>query len=115
MAVSPAFREYVLEQLGRVEPVTARSMFGGAGVYANGLIFGLMTGDTLYLKVDDGNRPAFEAAGMGPFRYQTKDGEAQITSYWELPADLLESPDELRPWVDGALDAARRARSRKKK
>jgi len=113
MAVTPEYREFVLEQLGRVAPVTSRAMFGGVGIYSDGLFFGLMDNDTLYLKVDDGNRGRFEAAGMGPF---SPFGDDQhVMQYYELPADLLEDADALRPWVDGALDAARAARRKKKR
>ena len=66
MAVSREYREFVLEQLGRVVAVTSRSMFGGVGIYGDGLFFALLDNDTLYLKVDDSNRGDFEAAGTGP-------------------------------------------------
>ena len=113
MAVTSAYRDFVLEQLGRVVPVTSRAMFGGVGIYSDGLFFGLMDDDTLYLKVDDGNRGRFETAGMGPF---SPFGDDQhVMQYYELPADLLEDADALRPWVAGALDAARAARRRKKR
>jgi DNA transformation protein and related proteins len=112
MAVTPAYREFVLEQLGRVAPVTSRAMFGGVGVYSNGFFFALMDDDTLYLKVDDTNRPDFEAAGMGPFRPFEGGGAMQ---YYELRADLLEDAEQLRPWIDKAIDVARRSRKGKKK
>jgi DNA transformation protein len=109
MAVSAAYREYVLEQLGRVAPVTSRAMFGGVGVYADGLFFALMDDDALYLKVDDSNRGDFEAAGMGPFR---PFGDAQPPMrYYELPADLLDDTDRLRPWMEKAVEVARAART----
>ena len=113
MAVSAAYREYVLEQLGRVVPVTSRAMFGGVGIYSEGLFFALVDDDAVYLKVDDTNRAMFVDAGMGPFD-PYGDGSL-LMRYYELPADLLESPDLLRPWVDAALDVARRARKGKKK
>lgn len=114
MAVSAEYREFVLESLGRVAPaVTARSMFGGVGVYSAGLFFALIAGETLYLKVDDTNRGDFEAIGMGPFN--PFGDEKHVMQYYELPADYLEDADTLRPWVGKAIDVARRARSRKKK
>ena len=91
--------------------VTARSMFGGVGVYSGGLFFALMAGDTLYLKVDDTNRGDFEAIGMGPFR--PFDDEKHVMQYYELPSDLLEDADALRPWVEKAIDVARGARRKK--
>ncbi len=112
MAVSSEYREFVLESLGRVAPaVTARSMFGGVGVYSAGLFFALMAGDTLYLKVDDTNRGDFQALGMGPFN--PFGDEKHVMQYYELPADLLEDADALRPWVQNAVDVARRARKKK--
>lgn len=108
MPVTPEYRAFALEQLARVAPVTARGMFGGVGIYSDGLFFALLDDDTLYLKVDDTNRGDFEAAGMGPFR---PFGEAQqAMQYYELPADLLEDPDRLRPWVEKALAVALRKR-----
>lgn len=112
MPVSTEYREFVLESLGRVAPaVTARSMFGGVGVYSAGLFFALMDDDTLYLKVDDTNRGDFQALGMGPFNPFGDD--KHVMQYYELPADLLEDADALRPWVEKAVDVARRARKKK--
>jgi DNA transformation protein len=111
MAVSAEYREFVLEQLGRVAPVQAKRMFGGVGVYSDGLFFALMDDDALYLKVDDSNRGDFEAAGSGPFRPY---GDERAMQYYVLPAELLEDPDRLRPWVHKAIDVARAARKRKR-
>lgn len=107
MRVSPDFREWVREQLRLVGPVTIRSMFGGAGVYQDGLFFALLAEDTLYLKVDDANRGAFEGAGMEPFRPY---GDHRTMQYYPVPPEVLEDPHELRRWAEGALEAARRAR-----
>jgi DNA transformation protein and related proteins len=112
MAVSREYRDFVLEQLGRVARVTSRSMFGGVGVYADGLFFALIAGETLYFKVDDTNRGDFEAIGMEPWR---PFGGDKYMGYYELRPDLLEDTDALRPWVDKSVDVARRARKSKKK
>jgi DNA transformation protein len=106
MPVSSTFRTFVLDQLGRVtSPVRAKSMFGGVGIYSGDFFFALIAEDTLYFKVDDTNRLDFEARGMGPFRPHGPDGEAM--QYYAVPEDLLEDPDELRSWVDKAIDVAR--------
>lgn len=111
MSVTPEFRAFVTDQLGRVLPdLRARPMFGGVGLYAGDLFFALIDDDILYLKVDDTNRPDFEARGLGPFRPFGPDGETM--QYYELPADLLEDPEALRPWVDKAIAVARRKRKR---
>jgi DNA transformation protein len=112
MAVSSAYRDYVLEQLGRVVPVTARAMFGGVGIYGDAMFFALLDNDTTYLKVDDGNRGDFLAVGKGPFNPFGDD--KQVMQYYELPAELLEDAEALRPWVEGALQVAARARRKKR-
>jgi DNA transformation protein len=112
MSVSPSFRCFVLEQLGRVLPhIRARSMFGGVGLYSAERFFALIDDDTLYFKVDDATRPDFEARGMGPFRPGGPGGE--VMQYYELPADVLEDAEALRRWADQALAVAgRQARGR---
>jgi DNA transformation protein and related proteins len=113
MAVSPSFRTYVLDQLGRVAPaIRARGMFGGVGIYSGELFFALIDDDTLYLKVDDGNRADFEAIGMGPFRPFGEDGE--VMRYYEVPAELLEGGEQLGSWVEKAIDVARRAKRKRR-
>jgi DNA transformation protein len=111
MTVTPSFRTFVLEQLQRATPgVRGRSMFGGVGIYAADLFFALIADDTLYFKVDDSTRPDFEARGMGPFRPFGEEGE--VMQYYQVPEELLEDPDAIRPWVDRALGVARRAKNR---
>ncbi|HEX7118393.1 MAG TPA: TfoX/Sxy family protein [Longimicrobiales bacterium] len=112
MPVSPDFAAYVLEQLGRIVPVTSRRMFGGIGIYGDGLFFALIDDDTLYLKVDDATRPAFEAAGMEPFRPY---GDDRAMAYYTLPGDALEDVELLAPWVDRAMAAARRQAAGKRR
>lgn len=109
MSVSSAYREWIMEQLRHAGAVTSRSMFGGVGLYMDGLFFGLIDDDVLYLKVDDGNRKAFEDAGSGPFRPY---GDHRAMQYYEAPADILEDPAVLAAWATESVEAARRARSR---
>ncbi len=111
MSVGDTFLRYVLDQIGRATPVTARKMFGGAGLYGRGLFFGLIADDVLYFKVGDANRADFAARGMGPFRPYGPDGE--VMQYYEVPGDLLDDPDALREWVEKALAVAAAARERR--
>jgi len=107
MPVSSSFRTFILDQLSRVIPrVRARSMFGGVGIYAGQLFFALIADDTLYFKVDDSNRADFEARDMGPFRPYGEDGE--IMQYYQVPHELLEDPEALRPWAEKAVAVAAR-------
>ncbi|HEY7614848.1 MAG TPA: TfoX/Sxy family protein [Gemmatimonadales bacterium] len=113
MSVTEGFRTFVLEQLARTTPrLRARNMFGGVGLYCGELFFALMDDDTLYLKVDENNRPRFEARGMSPFRPAGEAGE--VMRYYEVPADVLEDAELLAPWAAEAVEVARRARSRKR-
>jgi DNA transformation protein and related proteins len=109
MPVSPSFQTFVVDQLCRVVPqVRARRMFGGVGLYSGDTFFALIADDTLYFKVDDSNRPDFEARQMGPFQPYGPEGE--VMQYYQLPDDLLEDLEALRPWAQKALAAATRPR-----
>jgi DNA transformation protein len=93
-------------------PVAVRRMFGGAGVFRDGLMFALVVDDTLYLKVDKRNRPDYEAAAMAPFTYAR--GQARTAmSYWACPPHLLEDGDAFTEWARKAFDAALAARKAK--
>ena len=70
MAVSAEYKAFVREQLEALGPVRIRAMFGGAGVYLDDFMFGLIAAETLYFKVDDQNRSPFEEEGQAPFMYQ---------------------------------------------
>ena len=108
MSVSPSYRTFVLEQLGRCGlRIRGRSMFGGVGLYAEELFFALIADDELYFKVDDNTRPDFEARGLEPFRPYGEHGE--VMGYYRVAEDLLEDPEELRVWADKAVAVARRA------
>ena len=107
MAVSESYRDFVLEQLGRVMPVTGKSMFGGVGLYADGLFFALIAEDRLYFKVDDVTRPDFERLGMEPFR---PFGEEKAMGYYEVPADVVEDAVQLAFWMKKAIDVAAKAK-----
>ena len=114
MSVSASFRAFILEQLGRGVPrIRARSMFGGVGIYSGDLFFGLIDDDTLYFKVDDSNRSDFTARQMGPFRPYGEDGETM--GYYEVPADLLDDPETLRPWAEKAIAVAGRKKKAKRR
>jgi len=110
MAVSDDYLIYVLDQLASLGSVESRRMFGGAGIYCRGVMFALVADDVLYLKVDDSNRGDFEAAGMEPFRPFPDKGT--VMSYYEAPADVLESKSELADWAQKALRAAERKRKK---
>ena len=107
MAYSKGYGDFVVVQLGRVCPVTAKAMFGGVGLYAEGLFFALIAEDRLYFKVNDSTRGDYESRGMEPFR---PFGEESAMGYYELTADVLEEPAQLELWMRTALTVAAAAR-----
>ena len=111
MTVSPSFRTFVLEQLGRTVPgIRGRNMFGGVGIYGGAFFFALLYDDALYFKVDESNRPDFEARGMGPFQPYGEDGETM--GYYRVPEDLLEDAEVLGQWAEKAISVARRKKGK---
>ncbi len=96
-------------------PVAVRRMFGGAGLYADGVMFGLMSDGQIFLKADAGSLPAFEREGCSPFSYATKTGKRAVMSFWRLPDRLYDDADELAQWARTALAAAHRSAAAKPK
>ena len=113
MAAGDSFAEFLQDQLRALGHVAVRRMFGGAGVYCDGVMFGLVSDDTLYFRVDDANRKAFEAEGLQPFTYDGKGKTIQLP-YWRVPERLFDEPDEMVDWARAAVAAARRAAAKKK-
>ena len=110
MAVHDSYRDFVVEQLGRVCPVTWRKMFGGVGIYAGDAFFALLDNDTLYFKTGDANRADFEARGMK--RFQPFGPSTKPMGYHEVPADVLENMAELEAWMGKAVAVAGQARTK---
>jgi len=106
MAVSDEFLTYVLEQFAEWGEVTARKMFGGAGLYRDGVMFGLIADDVVYLKVDDTNREDFIRAGSSPFK--PYPGKSTMMPYYEIPPDVLESPTLLAQWAERSRSIQRK-------
>lgn len=106
MAASSGYVAYVLEQLEALGPVSAKPMFGGRGLYFEGLFFGLISSqDELYFKIDDANRGMFEERGCAVF--QPMPGKGSM-NYMTVPEDVLEDPRELADWARSSVAAAGR-------
>jgi DNA transformation protein len=106
------FVAYLHEVFATFGPITAKRMFGGHGIYHNGLMIGLVADDTLYLKADTESRPLFEARGLHAFEY-IKNGKAMQMSYLTAPEDIFDDPDDATLWAERAYQAALRADSSK--
>ncbi|MDZ7652767.1 MAG: TfoX/Sxy family protein [Burkholderiaceae bacterium] len=106
------FIEHVRETMKPWAPVSARRMFGGHGLYRDGLMFALEAFDTLYLKVDRQTEQLFRAALCRPFVYEGKGRPVQM-SYWTAPPECAESAAEMARWCAFAWQAALRAQNGK--
>lgn len=110
-----AYKDRVVHQLNQVAPVTARSMFGGYGLYTEGVMFGLIAYQTLYFKIDGENKADYLEHEMAPFTYNRKGTPVEM-SYYQLPATIFQDAEQLMHWVEKARAAAQRSkRGRRKK
>ena len=105
MPVSPHFRDFVLEQLAPAGRVAPRAMFGGIGLYLDGLFFALIDDDTLYFKADAKTCARYEEAGSRRF-CPYPDGPQKAMGYWQVPAEVLEDADDLAAWAREAVGVA---------
>lgn len=106
-----SFHEFVQELFAGLGPVQVRRMFGGAGGYADGLMFLLIADDTIYIKTDEALRAELAAEGCGPFVWAPQSGpragEKVDLGYWRLPDSAMDDPDEAVRWGARALAVAK--------
>ena len=107
------FAEYLHEVFERIGPIRIRKMFGGYGVYREGLMFGLVADDTLYLKADATNARYFEELGLGPFEYRNH-GKTIRMSYYQAPDGIMDDREQAAIWARRSVAAALRARAPRK-
>jgi DNA transformation protein len=104
--------EFIRELFAPFGAVTIKRMFGGAGIYSEGLMFGLVFDDAIFLKVDETSIPDFERERSRPFVYTRAKSPGRVgrhsLSYWRLPERLYDDPDELAVWAARALAIAER-------
>lgn len=114
-----SFHAFVKELFAGLGPVQIKRMFGGAGVYADGLMFGLLADDTIHIKAnDDAMKADLRAEGSGPFVWIPQNGprkgEKLDLGYWRLPDAALDDPDEAVKWARRALALAKAKAAAKK-
>ena len=112
MAGRDEFLSHLLELLRPLGRVAARKMFGGYGLYFDGVFFGIVLDNTFYLKADDRNRGDLERAGSEIFSYSRK-GKRATLNFYRAPDDAMDAPQLMLPWAKGAVAAALRARTAK--
>jgi DNA transformation protein and related proteins len=111
MAVTAEYRAFLEEQLGRVEPVVTKHMFGGLSVYARGVTFAIADDNVLYFKAGAANLADFEARNCEPFRPY---GDERTMAYREVPGDVLEDVEVLQDWMNKAIAVALDAKTGQK-
>lgn len=107
MKKDEGFLDYLHELLEPCGAISTRRMFGGHGVYCDGLFIAIVIDSRLYLKVDAGSEDQFRAVGSAPFVYESR-GKTVEMSYWNVPEAAMDSPDDMRPWAKLAIAAALR-------
>ena len=98
MKVSNEYLQFIMQNLDLLGYVTSRAMFGGYGIFHEGVMFALIADDTLYFKVNESNRAMYEQAASKPFPHGI--------SYWEVPAELLEEDSKLHEWANISIEIA---------
>ncbi len=95
-------------------PVRLRRMFGGTGIYSDGVMFALEAFGELYLKADDALKETYREIGGEPFVYEGKSKPVTM-SYWRLPAEIVEDRDAFADMARRAAACAHELAARKKK
>jgi DNA transformation protein len=103
--------DFIAELFAPFGSVTVRRIFGGAGLFCEGLMFGLVFDGAIFLRVDEASIPDFEREGSRPFVYTRAKSPDRVgrhsLSYWRLPERLYDDPEELVSWAQRALEIAR--------
>jgi DNA transformation protein len=115
MAKAHAVIERVERHAAPLGIFRARAMFGGFGLYLDDVIFAIIVGDTLYLRVDEQTQPAYERAKAKPFVYIHSDGRPSTMPYWTVPKAVGAEPEEFTAWIEAAKQASLRAKAKKPK
>jgi len=114
VVASNDFADFLRDQLAPLGHITMRRMFGKSGVFCGGVMLGMVSDNTLYVRVDDQNRATFKEAEAYPPLNYAKKGEMIDLAFWRVPERLMDEPDELVEWARAALAAARRVAAKRK-
>lgn len=106
------FCDHVVDLLSPLGTPSYRFMFGGYGIYLDGLMIAIVADDVLRLRADEENRGDFEARGIGPFQPYPEKG-MRAMPYYAVPDDVFEDPDELVRWAGRSREVAIRAEAKK--
>ena len=114
MASSPQFNEFLTDLFAQMPGVSFRRMFGGTGIFRQGLMFALCTGDgQVALKADGETIPDFADEGMAQWNPPTERKPQPTSGYWYLPDHLFEDENAFLHWSEKAYAVAMRADAKK--
>jgi len=103
-------QDHLHDLFAGVQPITMRRMFGGLGIYRDGVIFAVVLRDQLMLKGDDETAAEYEAAGMQRWVYENSKSKKPVAMpYWSAPESAMDDPEEMTAWARKAIEAGRRA------
>lgn len=112
MPVTDAAVQTLLAPLSAVRAITSRKMFGGIGIYCDGVFFAVIDDDRLYFKVDEVNLPDYDEMGARQWVIEGPNGGAM--PYRELPDKILNDPNVLGSWIDDSVRVAQTKKTKKK-
>ena len=108
------FHEFVCELFAPMGAIKIRRMFGGAGVFLDGVMFALLADEVIYLKTDHALRSALEAEGSAPFKWtRPSDGKVYDMGYLNLPSDGMDDAEIASEWGRKAYQVALSAKRKK--
>src|SRR6476620_8140365 len=113
MVASTEFANFLRDQLAPLGYITMRRMFGKTGVFCEGVMFGMVTENILYLRVDGQNRATLKEAEAFPSLNYVKNGRTIDLSFWRAPDRLFDEHEELVAWARAALAAAHRVAAKR--
>lgn len=95
----------VINTLSPFGDITARPMFGGYGIYKEGVIIALMDEGELYFKSTPTSEPFYQSFDSYPFVYEGQRRPVKM-SYWHVPNTVFKDPILLEKWVETAYDSS---------
>lgn len=109
MAASTDYLDFILDQLSNWKAVNTKRMFGCVGLYADGLMFGIIAKETIFFKVDETNKEQYLNAGSETLKLFKNN--STVASFYEVPIEILEDSDQLVVWAEVSLEIQKRKKA----
>jgi TfoX/Sxy family transcriptional regulator of competence genes len=106
-ANSKQFADFIFEKLESLEGFSHGRLFGGIGLKAGAVQFGMIMDNAVYFVVDAKTRKKYQEAGSACFAYDTRKRRVFIQKYYEVPPSVIEHSGEFLQWANEAIQAAK--------